>query len=1020
MPHYGHILGGFIKDSIGRFQTQNSKLVPRHAGWDTHGLPIEYEIEKTLKIKTKQQILELGISNYNKECRNIVMTYASEWETRMNRLGRWVDFKNDYKTLDPYYMESVWWVFSQLGIKGLVYSSYRVMPYSIACTTPLSNFETQNNYQEVDDITLIVGFKLNNFADIPEINLLVWTTTPWTLPSNIAIAVNPEIKYSLIYCDHIYYMLATNLVKKVFAKKEYECYCEYNGSELISYKYEPLFNSYPIDKLQDSSKVFTIIGADFVTDTDGTGLVHIAPSYGEDDYEACIKNKIISKTETLFMSVNEEGYFVSGINDLEKLSGLFYKNFDSKDKNDGNNLIIQRLKETGKVFKQDKYRHSYPFCWRSDTPLIYRAIKTWFVNVEVLRERMVELNRTINWIPANIGSGRFHNWLANAKDWCIARNRYWGTPIPIWQNINDETDYIIISSTKQLEELCSLEPNTITDLHRDKIDHLTFVINGKTYHRINEVFDCWFESGSMPYASIGYPYKTDKINVTADFIAEGIDQTRGWFYTLLVLSTALFDTIPFKNVVVNGLILASDGKKMSKRLQNYPDPMEIVDKYSSDALRLYLLGSNATKGDVLRFNESGVHSMMKEIIIPLKNSLKFYDEYKHKFKLENPNETLYTNLNYTTDNILDMYAVKNIGQLIHSINVDLTNYLLAEAVRKVTHIVEMLNNIYIKLNRHSLKGKNPNWKSSLSTLKLILTYLSIQIAPIMPFFSEYLYQKLLLPEESVHLTKFSNQEYHLPILTFENDKLADNMCHIINIIKQVFIIRSKNNISMKTPVGNLIIKTSDELLELIKQHTNFILDELNVLNIKIESFNWTDIKIEIRPNYPVIKQKYPNIEEIKGKIAILNSDCQLKQYLAQGKNVMLDGFIIEPSMVDIIIQPETITNYVSQYSFIDGFNYCVYINTEQTEQIKMLAYGKLIATLFQRMRKNAGLHPWDSIKLGMYGHTEFEFNMITSIIENTCTIKPIKLNDIIIEYVYEFKMSEYMEDSENDLILYLF
>lgn len=1007
LPHYGHILAGFIKDAIGRYQTQNSMSVPRRAGWDTHGLPIEYEIDKQYGINTIEQIKEWGISNYNSACREIVMRYSNDWESIMNRLGRWVDFKDDYKTLDFDYMNEVWKVFFQLGIKGLIYSSYRVMPYSVACKTPLSNFETQQNYQDIEDKTLIVKFKMTNNKDLlyqEDIYFLVWTTTPWTLPSNIAIAVNPIMKYSLVYSENVYYIIATNLINKVFAKKEYSILPgEYTGLELTKYKYIPLFNSYPIDKLND--KLFSIIAADFVTDSDGTGLVHIAPSYGEDDYNVCIKNGIISNKELLFMSINEEGFFTD-INDLEELSGIFYKP-------QGNNIIIKKLKSLNYTFSETIYKHSYPFCWRSDTPLMYRAIKSWFVNVEVLKDRMVELNKTINWIPSNIGSGRFHNWLSSAKDWCIARSRYWGTPIPIWKNILDDTDYIIINSAEELEKLTGLEPSTLFDLHRDKIDHLTFIKDGKTYKRIDEVFDCWFESGAMPYAS-------KQTKFPADFIAEGIDQTRGWFYTLLVLSTALHDSVPFKNVIVNGLILAQDGKKMSKRLKNYPDPMDVVNKYGSDALRLYLLGSNATKGDVLKFNENGVKDILKDIIIPLKNSLSFYLEYEYKYNLENSDKTLYTNQDYTTNNILDMYAIKYIGNLISGINIDLNNYLLSEACKKIGYIIEILNNVYIKFNRCALKGRNPNWKSSLSTLGLILKYLAINIAPLMPFFAEYLFQKLTKSKESVHLTKFSNIEYHLPTLNIEQDKMADNMTHILNIIKQVFTIRSKNNISMKIPIGNLIIKTSDSLLELIKEHSNFIIDELNILDIEISSFEWTNTDIEIVPNYIMIKQKYSNTVEIKHKIDIINKDKYLKQYLVQNKNILLDGILIEYNMVDIIIKPKTIPNYVSQYSFIDGYNYCVYINTEQTLQIKELAYGKLIATLFQRMRKNAGLHTWDPINIGLYGDTDYDFEKISSIIEKTCLIKPNKLTTTLNEYVYIYKMSEYTEDLTNNLILFLY
>ena len=1075
LPHYGHILAGFIKDTIGKFQTMNGKTVPRKAGWDTHGLPIEYEIEKEYKIVSKQQIEEWGIDNYNNACANIVLKYASEWENIMGRLGRWVDFKDDYKTMDFDFMQSVWWVFSEMAKKNLIYPSYKVMPYSVSCKTPLSNFETAQNYQEVDDTTAYVKFKLqatkqfiqcdlNLDLDL-DINLLVWTTTPWTLPSNLVIAVGPNIKYALVesVSESVsesesvteYYIMANDLIHKLFGqvKKSFNILTIFNGKDLIGLKYQPLFDSYPIDTLSDQSKAFQIIGADFVTDSDGTGLVHIAPSYGEDDYNCCIANGIISKKDELFMSIDEEGFFVKGLKSLEDIGGLFYK-LDSKAKStdkptnkqtDVNTQILSKLKASSKLFYQNKYKHNYPFCWRSDTPLMYRAIRSWFVNVEVLKDRMVELNRTINWVPENVGTGRFHNWLSSAKDWCIARSRYWGTPIPIWANISDPADYMVIESSKQLEKLCGLEPNTITNLHRDKIDHLEFKSDDKTYRRIPDVFDCWFESGSMPYASIGYPFKTDKITFPADFIAEGIDQTRGWFYTLLVISTALFDNVPFKNVVVNGLVLASDGKKMSKRLKNYPDPMNVVRSYGSDALRLYLLNSPATKADVLKFNEAGVNSMVKDIIIPLKNSINFFSEYVQKYNQENStnfNDLIFTD-KLNTSNPLDAYAVKYIGQQIQMISTYLNSYQLSDAVRTLNNVVEMLNNQYIKYNRFSLKGKNTetdpeSWKDSLYVLGYLLQQLMICAAPIMPFFAEYAYGRISkfgkfglvglvgsvgsvgsagsvgsnLPE-SIHLVKLT--DFVKLNISPDLNTMADEMIHVLNVIGLVYGIRSKNSISMKSPLEKVLIRTSENIRLIIDKYSNFILDELNVLELESSVFEWSDIIIELKPNFMVIKEHYPtNVNNVSTIINNLSVDQSIE--LAKSNTIQINNeFNILPNMVNLIIKPNTIVDHISDFAHISGNNYCVYLNNIVSDRVKILAYARTIATKFQQMRKVAGLHSWDKVILAYDGTPEYNVQeeLISNAFFKICNCNLVNSNSIgpDIPKIYQSKL--YSNDSDN-------
>jgi isoleucyl-tRNA synthetase len=1058
LPHYGHILAGFIKDTIGKFQTMKGKTVPRKAGWDTHGLPIEYEIEKKYNINTKQQIEEWGITNYNKACKDIVLTYASEWESIMGRLGRWVDFKNDYKTMDFDFMHSVWWVFGQMAKKNLIYPSYKVMPYSVSCKTPLSNFETAQNYQEVNDISAFVKFKLNpsDMFIFDNINLLIWTTTPWTLPSNLVIAIGYDIKYVLLEVSNTskidsedeikteYLIMASSLVSKLFGqvKKTYKIITEFDGKKLIGLKYEPLFDSYILSTLSNPSKAFRIISADFVTDSDGTGIVHLAPSYGEDDYNACIKYGIILKTDDLFMSIDEEGYFIKGLKSLEDIGGLFYKLDVNKNKqNDVNSQILLKLKQSSKLFFQNKYKHNYPFCWRSDTPLMYRAIRSWFVNVEVLKDRMVELNKTINWIPENIGSGRFHNWLSSAKDWCIARSRYWGTPIPIWSNISDPSDYIVIDSVKQLEELCNLEPNTITDLHRDKIDNYTFQLNGKTYKRILDVFDCWFESGSMPYASIGYPYKIENITFPADFIAEGIDQTRGWFYTLLVISTALFDSIPFKNVIVNGLVLASDGKKMSKRLKNYPDPMNIINKYGSDALRLYLLNSPATKADVLKFNENGVNTMVRDIIIPLKNSINFFSEYVQKYNLENEvnfDKVYQNNLSneFITSNPLDAYAIKYISENIIMITNYLDRYLISDAIRTLMNTVEMLNNKYIKYNRFSLKGKNNNldidsWKNSLYVLGYLLQQLMISIAPICPFFAEYGYKKiiqlgkfnLIKTSESIHLVKLN--DFCKLNINHEQNLMADEMIHVLNIINLVYGLRSKNNISMIYPLEKILIRTSENIRLILDKYNNFILDELNVLELELSVFEWSDINIEAKPNFLIIRKNFlNNIEDIGKIIYKLNVDQMID--LAKCNTVSIDNVNIEPDMVNLIIKPNSIINHISDFIHINGNNYCVYLNHIISEKVKMLSFGRVIATKFQKMKKEIALHSWDKVIIAFDGKSEFDIydEYVYSTISKICNSDLIKKTDCInLTMIHQSKLytiESSLYDSIYNLDLYLY
>eukprot|EP00835_Amoeboradix_gromovi_P004479 NODE_351_length_10383_cov_0.336153.p1 type:complete len:873 gc:universal NODE_351_length_10383_cov_0.336153:234-2852(+) len=811
LPHYGHLLSSAIKDTVCRFWIMNGKYVERRFGWDCHGLPVEHELDKLLNIKSRQDVLDMGIDKYNEQCRSIVMRYSKEWETTVTRIGRWIDFKNDYKTLNLSFMESVWWAFKSLWDKDLVYLGCRVMPYSTGCSTPISNFEAGLAYKDVIDPAVVVSFPLVD----EDATFLAWTTTPWTLPSNLALCVHPDFEYIKIKDESIHPLpmillkSCLNALYKDPKKAKFTVLETYIGKQLEFKKYKPLFNYFP------NPNAYKVLCDTYVTSDSGTGIVHQAPGFGEDDHRVCLKYEIITTSvDSVPCPVDESGNFTEVVADFK---GLYVKEADK--------LICRKLKQENRIIKQGTITHSYPFCWRSDTPLLYKTVPSWFIKVEHIKDDLIRNNKQSVWVPEFVQTKRFQNWLGNARDWNISRNRFWGTPIPLWVN-EDLTVMKCVGSVEELQKLTG--SSNITDIHRHFIDNLTIKTkDGVVLHRIDEVFDCWFESGAMPYAQSHYPFENkDKVESTfpADFIAEGLDQTRGWFYTLLVLSTLLFDKPPVRNQIVYGLVLAEDGRKMSKSLKNYPEPSKVINSYGADALRLYLINSPLVRADSLSFNEKGVKELLSKVFLPWFNSFKFFQLQTDLLEM---NGTIFkSNAKYlSSSNLMDKWLLASQQELIEFVVDEMSNYRLDTVVGKLLGFIDQLTNWYIRFNRKRLKGENglEDCLFAMNTLFQVLLTISRLMAPFTPFMAECLYLKLkqfttdeqllqnccegLNKDEtlSVHFMK-----YPTPNKVLYNANIVTSISSMQRVIELVRLIREQQQLSLKTPARELIVIHSDE------------------------------------------------------------------------------------------------------------------------------------------------------------------------------------------------------------------
>jgi len=966
LPHYGHIVASTIKDIIPRYKTQNGFYVERRFGWDTHGLPIEFEIDKALDIKTPQQVKEYGIDNYNNECRKIVLKYREEWRKTITRLGRWVDFDNDYKTMDKSFMESVWWVFSELYKKGLVYKGVKVMPYSTGCTTPLSNFEATSNYKNVSDPSLTIKFKVKNSL-YPNTYILVWTTTPWTLVSNLAICVNPDLEYCFLHykIDNTNYIIASECLETYFkTKTDFTITKMVKGSDIINMEYEPLFQ-YFYNDFKDTA--FKIISDPYVESSSGTGLVHNAPAFGKDDYRVCSETGIITKDKLPPCPLDEMGNFTENISD--------YKNIYIKD---ADKLIIKDLKEKNLVFRNKQEMHEYPFCWRSNTPLINKTVSCWFIRVEEFKDKIIENNLKTEWVPNHIRDNKFGKWLENSIDWCVSRNRYWGTPLPIWAS-SDFEEIVCISSADELEKLADLPEGSITDIHKHNIDHITIPSKqGKgLLRRIPEVFDCWFESGSMPYAQHGYP-NTDKILddiFPADFIAEGTDQTRGWFYTLMVISTALFNKPAFKNVIVNGLVLASDGHKMSKSKKNYPPVNDIFDKYGADAVRLYLISGPVVRAGDLKFKENDVRNIVKNVNILMFNMVKYLLQMIDLYKNNNCDFVLIDVLENPeiVTNPIDCWILQYTNKFIEDIHKDMDKYELYHMVDRIISLIDKLSRWYLKLNKNRF---NDGDQTALSVFFYCMYHIIVTMAPFTPFLSEIIYQKLLPfleGEKSVHLIQMKKSiwtgigtgtELGIGIgteLGIGNTDLLKSMDYLYDVIEISRIIRTKKlKRELKMPVNKLIIVNKDtQILNCLKKLEDYLYNEINVMTVEYSTNIDKYVKYKLKVN-PKLGKIYKEKIRFFNKFLENLPENRINTIVKNKEDILASLTVIRYK--NLIITKEINNTNSNYYDHLEG-DFLLLMDKDFTIKMENKYYSKLIIRFLQDFRKECDLIPSDKITI---------------------------------------------------------
>lgn len=939
-PHIGHVLTRVIKDMLPRYQSMKGRKVLRKAGWDTHGLPVELEVEKAIGINGKEQIEEYGIEPFIKKCRESVWKYKSMWEQFSDVVGFWADMEHPYITYENDFIESEWWALKEIWKKGLLYQGHKIVPYCPRCGTPLSSHEVAQGYKDVTERSAIVKFK----AADEDAYFLAWTTTPWTLPSNLGLCVNPNVTYVKLRVYGKVYYLAEALVDSVFDGSwgEREELAKMKGSELEYRKYEPL---YPFATQDVRDKAFFVICDDYVTTEDGTGIVHTAPAFGEDDNRVCRKYNM-----PFVQFVNEKGEMTEETD----WPGVFVKDADP--------LILDDLEKSGKLFKAPEFTHSYPHCWRCDTPLIYYARASWFIRMTAVRDELVANNKTVNWIPPSIGEGRFGNWIEHVQDWGISRNRYWGTPLNIWKcSCGHEHAVGSIAELRELQPDCPAD----IELHRPYIDAITFPCPecGETMHRVPEVIDCWFDSGSMPFAQWHYPFENKEIfekYFPADFISEAVDQTRGWFYSLIAISTLLFNKSPYRNVIVLGHVQDKDGQKMSKSKGNAVDPMDALGRHGADAIRWYFY-ENSAPWLPNRFHDDAVQEGARKFMGTLWNTYAFYVLYAN---IDEFDPTKYT-LDYDQLSVMDRWVLSRLNTMVRTVDDCLAHYRVTEAAKALQSFVEELSNWYVRRcrSRFWAKGMEQDKVNAYLTLYTALVTTVKAAAPMVPFITESIYRNLVCSVDknapiSVHLADFPTADE-----AWIDPMLEDNMEVVLEVVTLGRAARNAANIKNRQPVGQMYVKAAHELPDFF---VKIIEDELNIKEVIFRDDMSDFLAYHVKPNFHVLGPKVGKQMGAVKKALEASDGATIKDALAGDGSYTLhlpDG--------DVTVTAEDVEVTVSQR---DGYNCQSYgdvtvaLSTTLTEALIEEGFVREIISKVQTMRKECGLEVTDHIALDLSGN----------------------------------------------------